>query len=276
MRKFFGLALLAALVSGCGRKPSGEEAFNKGLAYYKDEKFDKAATSFEDALATMQTNALALNFLGVSQLKNGETAAGTSNLQEAVTLDPNYLPARYDLALAELEAGQGDEAVRNLRQVALNSSAPADVYYQLGLAYMRVSAWGQAEEAFKRHSHANPTSADTFNCLGIVAARKSEFAQSKQYFEQAIAADKNFATAYLNLASLEHHQLSREEGSAHALRSVSRFASEVAAARRCSPGYGATGPGARCRSQAGATSRRSAGETRQTRGGGGASNAFPG
>ena len=216
MRKIFCLALFATLASGCGRKPSGEGAFATGVAYYKEDKFTKAIPYFEEALTSLQTNALALNFLGVCRLKDGETAAGLANLQDAVKLDPNYVPARYNLALAQLELGQANDAVANLRQVALSGSAPADVNYQLGLACMRVSAWGPAEEAFKLHRQSNPNSADTLNCLGIVAARKREFPLAKRYFEQAVAADAKFATAYLNLASLENRQLAqKKEALAH-------------------------------------------------------------
>lgn len=215
-RKVFGLVLLAALASGCGRRPTGEEHFAKGLACYKENKFDKAIPRFEAALTSLQTNALALNFLGVCRLHEGETEAGLRNLRDAVRLDPNYVPARYNLALAQLEHGQADDAVINLRQVVASSVAPADSHYQLGLAYMRISAWGQAEEAFKRHLQSNPNSTDTLNCLGIVAARKHEFPQAKHWLEQCIVADPKFATAYLNLASLENHQLGqKKEALAH-------------------------------------------------------------
>ncbi len=216
MRKYLGLALLVALASGCGHKSTGADHFARGLAYYKDGKFDKAAAQFEDALTSMQTNALALNFLGVCRLKEGESETGLRNLQDAVRLDPGYLPARYNLALAQLEQGQAEDAVANLRQVVQSSAAPADSHYQLGLAYLRVSAWGQAEEAFKTHLQSNPKSAETLNCLGVAAARKHEFASAKHWFEQCISADPKFATAYLNLASLEHHQLGqKKEAFAH-------------------------------------------------------------
>lgn len=215
-RKLLGLMLLAALASGCGRRSTGQEHFAKGLACYKEDRFDKAIPQFEDALASMQTNALALNFLGVCRLHEGETEAGLRNLQDAVRLDPNYVPARYNLAIAQMERGQADDAVANLRQVVSSSVAPADSHYQLGLAYMRVSAWGQAEDAFRRHLQANPNSTDTLNCLGIVAARKHEYPQAKHWLEQCIAADPRFATAYLNLASLENHQLGqKKEALAH-------------------------------------------------------------
>src|SRR5579862_2926453 len=114
MRKVLSFALLVALASGCGRKPAGEDHFAAGLAYYKDGTFDKAATQFKTALASMQTNALALNFLGVSRLRAGETDAGLRNLQDAVGLDPTYIPARYNLALAQLDQDQADDAVANL------------------------------------------------------------------------------------------------------------------------------------------------------------------
>ncbi|MGO9529068.1 MAG: tetratricopeptide repeat protein [Verrucomicrobiia bacterium] len=206
-RVFFWFALLAALAFGCGRKATGEHEFARGLAEYKDGKYDKAAADFERALSSMQTNALALNFLGVCRLQQGETDAGLRNLQDAVRLDPGYIPARYNLALAQLERGQGPDAVANLRQVVQNGAAPADSYYQLGLAYMRVSAWGQAEEAFKHHLPGNTNPAETLNCLGIVAARKHDFVAAKHWFEQCITAEPGFATAYLNLANLENQQL---------------------------------------------------------------------
>ena len=215
-RKLLGLVLLVALLSGCGRKPTGQEHFAKGLACFKEDKFDKAIPHFEQALASMQTNAVALNFLGVCRLHEGETEAGLRNLQDAVRLDPNYIPARYNLAIAQLEHGQVDDAVANFRQVVSSSAAPADTRYQLGLAYLRVSAWGQAEDAFKRYLQSNPNSPDTLNCLGIVAAHKHEFPQAKHWLEQSIAANPKFASAYLNLASLENHQLGqKKEALAH-------------------------------------------------------------
>jgi tetratricopeptide (TPR) repeat protein len=210
-RAFRCLALLTLAVAGCSRQPTGESHFAKGLAYYKEGKFAKAAGHFEDALATMQTNALALNFLGVCQLEEGETEAGLKSLHEAVRLDPNYSPARYNLALAQLEHGQAEEAIPNLRQVVQSSSAPADAQYHLGLAYMRASAWGQAEEAFKRYLLSAPNSTDTLNCLGVVAAHKRDATQAKRWFEQCIAADPKFAAAYLNLASLENYQLGQKK-----------------------------------------------------------------
>ncbi len=210
-RIYLCLALLTLSVFGCSRQPSGETQFAKGLAYFKEGKFAKAAAHFEGALATMQTNALALNFLGVCQLQEGATEAGLRNLNEAVRLDPNYSPARNNLALAQLEHGQAEDAIPNLRYVVQSGSGPADAQYNLGLAYMRASAWGQAEEAFKRYLPSAPNSPDSLNCLGVVAARKRDFNQAKRWFEQCIAADPKFATAYLNLASLENHNLSQKK-----------------------------------------------------------------
>jgi tetratricopeptide (TPR) repeat protein len=215
-RGFCFLAVLAALAVGCGRNTTGEREFARGLAEYKDGKYDKAAADFERALSSMQTNALALNFLGVCRLQQGETDAGLKDLQNAVRLDPNYIPARYNLALAQLDRGQGQDAVANLRQVVQSTAAPADSFYQLGLAYMRVSAWGQAEDALKHYLQGNPNPAETLNCLGIVAARKRDFVAAKHWFEQCITAEPGFATAYLNLANLENHQLGlKKEALAH-------------------------------------------------------------
>lgn len=215
-RGLFCLTLLAAIVSGCGRQPAGEDHFASGLAYYKDRRFDRAAAEFETALGSMQTNALALNFLGVCRLREGQPELGLRYLQDAVRLDPNYIPARYNLALAELDQGHPEDAAANLRQVVQSSAAPTDSHYHLGLAYMRLGAWSAAEDAFKLDLKSDPDIADTYNCLGVAAARNLEFAQAKHWFEQALAADPKFPTAYLNLATLENHHLDqKKEALAH-------------------------------------------------------------
>jgi tetratricopeptide (TPR) repeat protein len=215
-RGLFFLALLAAIASGCGRTPTGEDHFASGLAYYKDGRFDRAAAEFETALGSMHTNALALNFLGVCRLRVGQTEAGLRLLRDAVRLDSSYIPARYNLALALLDQGHPEDAAANLRQVVQSRAAPTDSHYHLGLAYMRISAWGAAEDAFKLDLKTDPDVADTYNCLGVAAARNLEFAQAKHWFEQGLAADPKFATAYLNLASLEDHHLGqKKEALAH-------------------------------------------------------------
>jgi tetratricopeptide (TPR) repeat protein len=197
-------AALAVVVAGCNRAP--KQHFNKGIAYFKEEKFAKAAAHFEKALAGMQTNASALNFLGVCKLQAGDAEAGAQLLQEALRLDSGYVPARYNLALAHLEGGRAETAIEELRQVAQSGKAPADVEYQLGRAYLRGSAWAQAEQALAKYAKTATNSAEILNCLGVVSARQREYKQAAQYFERSLAADPKHEAARRNLAFVQRQE----------------------------------------------------------------------
>src|SRR5207247_721362 len=97
-------------------------------------------------------------------------------------LDAGYVPARYNLALAQLEHGQTEEAVAHLRQVAQSDSAPADTQYRLGVAYRQASAWVQAEAAFRKYLQASPDSPEALDELGGALAHQREYKKAASSF----------------------------------------------------------------------------------------------
>lgn len=205
-RRLFALAI--ALLAGCSGSP--QEHFNKGLAYYRENKFAKAAEHFQTAIAGAPPTAQALNFLGVCQLHDGKPAEASRSFEQALQLDSSHVAARYNAALAHLEQGHNEDAISDLRQLTQGSSWPPDTHYYLGLAYLRVSAWKQARQAFEKAGETE-TSSDLFNYLGIVNTRLGDLKQAKQDFERSIKSTPKFAPAVLNLAVLEHHHLGHKQ-----------------------------------------------------------------
>ena len=206
-------AAIALLALGCHRASSPNEQFQAGVAYFKEQKYARAAAYFEKVAVALPAHAQARNFLAVCQLREGKTDDSVKNLQEALRLDSNYTAARYNLGLALLEqglpangsgAGKPANAIAALRQVAAAPDAPKDIQYQLGLAYMRDSAWAQADQAFTRHLQTEPKTVDALNSLGVVCARQRDYKRAATCFEQAVAADAKSAPSYLNLAVVEH------------------------------------------------------------------------
>src|SRR5690348_11699528 len=104
------IALLLALGAGglgCGHgkiDPTAE--FNRGVVYFKQGKYSKATSCFQRSLQAAQPTAQALNFLGVCELYDGQRAAGIQHLEQALQLEPSYVPTQFNLALAKLEAGK--------------------------------------------------------------------------------------------------------------------------------------------------------------------------
>jgi len=195
-------------MAGCSRSPQSE--FDKGVAYFKEQKYTKAAGHFQNALAHGAATAQVHNFLGVCQLNDGKSDLAIQSFQEALKLDAAFTPARYNLALALLKRGDAKGAIAHLSQLAQTPTAPADVHSHLGQAYAKLSAWPQARQAFQKTAELTP-SAEAFNELGIVNTRLGDLKQARQNFEQTIKTDPHFAPAFLNLAVLEHRQLGQKQ-----------------------------------------------------------------
>lgn len=173
-RKLFAVAALAVTVWGCSRSP--ERDFQQGVAYYQQGKFTKAADSLELAVTKAPPTPQALTLLGVCRLKSGKTDAATRSFNEALKLDTNYIPARYNLALVHLEHGQFESAANLLKQVVQRPGAPADAG-----AYLAVAC----------------------NNLAVTAARQRDFKRAEQYLQTALAADPKSAETTRNIAAVK-------------------------------------------------------------------------
>jgi tetratricopeptide (TPR) repeat protein len=188
------LALLTAILLGCSR--SAQQDFAAGVAYFKAEKFAKAESCFARAVAGRAPTAQAFNFLGVCQLHDGKTDAAIQSFHEALKLDSDHAAAKYNLALAFLEAGKPDDAIPLLRQLPAAQA-------ELGRAYLRVSAWGQARQVLQKSGE----TPDALNSLGVANAHLGNYREAKDNFEHCISVAPDFASAYLNLAIVEHRHL---------------------------------------------------------------------
>lgn len=173
-RKVFAIAALAAAVVGCSRPP--ERSFELGVACYQQGKYAQAADYLEQAVGKAPPTPQALTMLGVCRLKTGKTDAASRRFNEALKLDPNYTPARYNLALLHLEHGQFESAATLLRQVLQKPGAPADAG-----AYLAIAC----------------------NNLAVTAARQRDFQRADKLLREAAAADPKSAETTRNIAALK-------------------------------------------------------------------------
>lgn len=102
-------------------KPDFVGAFEKmGLAYFKQKRYSEAASAFE-SLKTYKSDAKSYNYLGESYLELGKTEESIEVFNNAVSLNPDFDKARYNLGKAYLKTGNRDmaqvqyEILRNTR-----------------------------------------------------------------------------------------------------------------------------------------------------------------
>ncbi len=101
-------------------KPDFANAFELlGLAYFKRKDFSQSISAFEQ-LKTYKPDAKTYNYLGESYFESGKTQEGFDAFNNAVSFNPNFDQARYNLGRAYLKLGDRDSA--NIQYEILRSS----------------------------------------------------------------------------------------------------------------------------------------------------------
>ncbi len=91
-------------------KPDHAAAIEKlGLAYFKQKRFKESVAAFEQ-LKAYKSDAKTYNYLGESYLEAGQTQESVDEFNSAVSVNPDFDKARYNLGRAYLKSGDRDSA----------------------------------------------------------------------------------------------------------------------------------------------------------------------
>jgi Tfp pilus assembly protein PilF len=108
-RKIMGLVLVALILSACGTPP---QYYDQGMADLTAKGAGRdlkgAVENFKEAIKEDPTNVKAYNALGVTYVLLEEYENAGMNFQNALLLNPDYIPARENLK--HLDAGEYDLA----------------------------------------------------------------------------------------------------------------------------------------------------------------------
>ena len=119
----------------------------------------KAATLFEEALTEDPNFAIAAYNLGMAQQLLLDHEASVKSFRRAMTIDPSHIESRTQCAAVLIEKGDPDEAIRELTEVLRLDPQSDEAHAMLARAYWDKGAWANAiEQADKalaiRPSHA--------------------------------------------------------------------------------------------------------------------------
>ncbi|MEJ2588474.1 MAG: tetratricopeptide repeat protein [Deltaproteobacteria bacterium] len=108
------------------RKAPEASFAEQGRRYYREGRFQEAKRCYERALKADPGNALALNNLGVLQIRGRHLVAAKKNFEKAIRLKPDYVDPYYNMACLLAIENQAQESLRYLKKaVSLYPSVKA-------------------------------------------------------------------------------------------------------------------------------------------------------
>ncbi len=197
--------VIAAFQEAIRLRPDYAEAHNSlGLVYAQAGEDDKAAAAFRDALKLRPDYADAHQNLG-AVLTTSDAAGAVRELEAALALQPAFLKAQFNLALAyEASPAHGPQnAIDQLRKLLAGEPRYPRAEFVLGRLLLRQGNVAQAVEHLKTAVAQEPDFGEARYQLGLALTRSGQPAEGAAQIKRSrelITASESEQAASLDLA----------------------------------------------------------------------------
>ena len=134
---FVAMGLMALLAGACTSKSEGQTAqdlVNRGLRAHFANRLDEAIGHYQEALKHNPRNQFAYYNLGLIAQTRGDNVTAANDYRIALSIDPNFSSALYNLAtILGASEDSREEAIQLYRRVIVVDPEMAAAYMNLGL-----------------------------------------------------------------------------------------------------------------------------------------------
>jgi Flp pilus assembly protein TadD len=138
--------------------------------------------------------------LGAAQQQSGDWQSALATYRHALTLDPSYADARYDLATLELQHDQYDAAAADYRALLAKSPDDATAHGGLGAALAQLQQPDAARAEFDHALALDPAQLDTLANYASLELANGNPQHAQELLTKAVAAGAHDAATYQQLA----------------------------------------------------------------------------
>ena len=148
--------------------------------------------------------------LGVALFSDSKLAEAGEQFKKALSIDPKYTDARFDLASAEAESGDLGAAVSDFKQVLAERPNYPKAQEHLGDVLFawadQLAKSGENEQAVVHYREAlayRANDAELHTSLGAALARLGRMNEARNELETAVRLNPNFEPAQKLLAAIQ-------------------------------------------------------------------------
>jgi TolA-binding protein len=139
----------------------------------------------------------------VKLLSKGRRAEAIQQLQQALTLYPEYLAARNDLGAQLLKLNQFDEAATQFQRVLAQDPNYTNAHFNLGLVLLEQKRYGEALARLRQALALDQTRPDVQLWLGVALLETNDLAAAERALTKAlITGGRELAVSHFYLAQL--------------------------------------------------------------------------
>lgn len=185
------------------KNPDDQTAlYNLASVDMTDSDFAAAASLYRQILALTSDDVRTLTALGTALDRSGDWQQGQAEYQKALTINPEYADAQFDLAQLDFNHNNYAEAEQEYRGLIAQDPKDASAHNGLGAVLIATNQTANAQREFESAIVLDPDSFDALYNLASIEAGNNNFSRAADLIEQALK-QKNDADAHQLLGNLD-------------------------------------------------------------------------
>lgn len=177
-----------------------------GITNGEGGDLDGAIAAFNQALQIDPKYVPAYYFRGLAREKQNNEEGAIADFDRAIQLDPGYLPAYYQRGSLKGKAGDFDTAISDFKQVIKLDSKYAPAYYNLGHVYYFRGDMDGAIEQLTQALSLQPDFALSYFIRGLARHAHGQLTEAQSDFQKSAGLNLPDATYWLWIAQVENGQ----------------------------------------------------------------------
>ncbi len=168
------------------RSQAAGQAYNSGMDFSRQKKFDKAIPKFLEAIGADDNFPKANYMLAYAYQKTTAYVKAEAAYKNAIKLDNKFEKAYISLAKLQSSIDKKSEAINTYKAVLAFNQTSAKANYGLGKIYYQQKDYGKAIKFLDTSVESNPKYAPAHNIIGLTYAGKKQYLKAAPAFENAI------------------------------------------------------------------------------------------
>ncbi len=198
------------------------EALALALRHHEAGDSEQAEAIYQQILAAHPQHVDALHLSGVLALQSGRCQLAARLLERAITGNPDFAEAHYNLANTLRELEQYEDAVAAYQRALELKPDFVEAHINLASILHDLGRLDEAEASYRRAIGVQPNVPEAHCNLGLVLGAQGDFEAAKASFCKTAEIAPDFAAGYVNMANLQRQLGQPDEALATLREGVAR------------------------------------------------------
>jgi tetratricopeptide (TPR) repeat protein len=178
----------------------------RGIQLFRSGQLMAAKLKFTASVAEKPKSAEALTWRGITENELKQYQGAIRDFEAALRIDPEGLPARYNLALSLIRVKRTDEAIEQLQRIVKAQPGLLDPEYNLAILLEQKNATSEAIEHLQAAYQKQPDDLGVMQHLLVDLALIGRFSEAQPMVDRLLSANSVAALQQAGTALLETGQ----------------------------------------------------------------------